>query len=445
MKHFATILFLIVINYSFGQSSQPIAFNKELPDVSVNKTSDLTYKLNLSKGGVYQVTVLQKGIDVALQLKDKTNKQLVEKDSPNGQNGYEKFEYIPAEGGDYFLTIKRLEDSGNPDSGKVSVLIKKLSKNELREREVIRKELEPENKKNVQTLDIDHFWQAFDNLKNSKTHSDSVASFQKLYLDRATDGLIDFIQARDFTAEKFVEEVSRFSKFYSSVRPNTYEVKKAEPLIEEVFAKFSELYPNFKPFKVCFAIGLVNTGGTVSGKFVLIGSEVTTSTKSVDLSEFNGSAFSKVLEGETDVVQKIRNIVSHECVHTQQKSDIDSNAFNCQLLTSVLGEGVCDFIGELVAGGQINKIAQEYGKAHEKQLWTEFKSEMCSNRYNNWLYNYSTVKNKPADLGYYMGYEIAKSYYENAADKKQAIIDIIEMDDPMKFLVLSKYDKKPKR
>ena len=52
------------------------------------------------------------------------------------------------------------------------------------------------------------------------------------------------------------------------------------------------------------------------------------------------------------------------------------------------------------------------------------------------------VKDKPADLGYYMGYHIAKSYYENAKDKKQAVIDIIEMKNPLQFLGKSGYDKK---
>ena len=37
------------------------------------------------------------------------------------------------------------------------------------------------------------------------------------------------------------------------------------------------------------------------------------------------------------------------------------------------------------------------------------------------------VKDKPADMDYYMGYRIAKSYYENAKGKKQAVIDIIQM------------------
>jgi predicted Zn-dependent protease DUF2268 len=411
---------------SFAQTPQNIEFNKEYKDVFLNKTSDLTYKLKLSKGGVYQISVLQQGVDVVLILTDNANKKILDKDSPNGQFGYEKFEYSPVLTSTFFLKINRLEEAGNPDTGSVTVFIKSLTKEEIALKEKIRKELEPENKKNVLTLDIDHFWEAFDNLKTCKTHSDSVASFQKLYFDRATNGLIDFMSVRDFSAEKFTNVIAKFSKFYNSVRKNTYEVKKAAPLIEEVFLKFKELYPNFKPFKVCFAIGMLTSGGTVSNSFVLIGTEISTSTRDVDLSEFNNDAFSKILAGDNNIVQHLKNVIAHECVHTQQKQTTDSTGIRCDLLYAVMQEGFCDFIGELVAGKQINEVAQEYGNKHEKELWTAFKNELCSESTNNWLYNYGNVKDKPADLGYYIGYKIAQEYYKNSTDKKQAVVTLLK-------------------
>lgn len=440
MKRTALLsLLLLSTLLSIGQS---IEFNIEYKDITITKTFSSTYQLKFVKGGVYKVSVMQQGVDVILTLTDSNNKKILDQDSPNGANGPEKFDYVPETSGTYSLSIKRLEEDGNPDTGKVTVLVKSLNKQEIVLYEKNKKELAVENSKTVQTLDLDHFWEAFDNLKKCATHADSVASFDNLYLDRATDGLKDFIGARGFTSEKFVTTVAKFPKFYASVRSNTYECKKAAPLIDEIFEKFKGIYTNFKPFKVCFAIGIVNTGGTVSSNFVLIGSEVSTSTVNTDLSEFNNSAFSKVLAGDKDIVQKIKNIVAHECVHTQQKSRQDSLSVKCPLLYAVMKEGFCDFIGELVAGDQINKVAQAYGDKHEKQLWTELKNELCNTSINNWLYNYNTVKDKPADLGYYMGYKIAQEYYKNAADKKQAVTDIIEMTDPIKFLQLSKYDLK---
>lgn len=424
-----------------GQNLQKISLNQAYPNIKMD-AAELQYEVSLTQGSLYQFSVMQQGIDVVVVLQNDAKAQLVELDSPNGTNGLERFEYTALKTGKYFLAIKRLEEPGNAADGKITLTVKKFTKDEIRLREKIKKELEPENKKNVLTLDIDHFWEAFDQLKKCKTKADSVAVFQTTYLDRATNGLLDFIKARDYTAEKFVASVSKFPKFYNSVRKNTYEVKNAEPLIEEIFTQFKALYPNFKPFKVCFAIGLVNTGGTVSDQFVLIGTEVSTSTKEVDLSEFNNSAFGKVLANETNIVQQIKNIVAHECVHTQQNTPIDANAVSCGLLYKVMQEGFCDFIGELVVGSQINKVAKTYGDAHEKELWTELKNELCNQSNKNWLYNYFSTKDRPADLGYYMGYKIAESYYQNATDKKQAVIDIIEMSNPLQFLEKSKYDKK---
>jgi hypothetical protein len=438
------LLLFFISNFIFGQTPETIELNKEYPNFQIDSSINPVYKLHLEKGGLYQINVLQQGIDVKLVLANKNSIQILEKDSPNGQNGLETFEYSPQKTSIFFLIIKRLPEKGNPGKGKFTINIKRFTKSEIQSREDTKRELESENNKTVQTLDIDHFWEAFDRLKTCKTHFDSVQAFQKLYLDRATDGLIDFIKQRDFSAEKFVVAVNQFPKFYNAVRRNTYESKKAAPLIEEVFLKFKEIYPSFKPFKVCFAIGLISSGGTTSNSFVLIGAEVTTSTKDVDLSEFKANSFSKVLASEGIILQKIKNMVSHECVHTQQKKGLEKNAINCPLLYSVMHEGFCDFIGELVVGSQINIVAQEYGNNHEKELWEEFKNEMCSNDSKKWLYNYFTSKDRPADLGYFIGYKIAKEYYQNATDKNQAIINIIEMDDPLRFLEISRYDQKQK-
>ena len=54
---------------------------------------------------------------------------------------------------------------------------------------------------------------------------------------------------------------------------------------------------------------------------------------------------------------------------------------------------------------------------------------------SDWLFN-GTVE-KPGDLGYWVGYRVAKSYYQRATDKKQALREIIEMTDAKAFLARS--------
>lgn len=423
-------MFMLLFRFLTATAQQTVNVNKEYKDIQLTKIATLHYTFNLAKNNIYQFSILQQGIAVYYRLDEEgSNKNVYESNYPADISGYERFEYIPTASGLFSLTIKRFDDPQNTDSGQITLYIKHLNKAETALRIKIKKELEPENSKNVQTVDIDHFWEAYDNLKTCKTTLDSAASFQKMYLDKATNGLLDFIQVRDLTAEKFVKAVSENAAFYQSVRNNTYAARKAEPVIEEVFARFKQLYPNFKPFKVCFAVGIKNTGGTVSNAYVLIGTEVTTAT------DGNDTATSE------ELIKKIRGIVAHECVHTQQKPGTDSAAIKCTLLDQSLREGSCDFIGELVTG--VSRTS-EYGDKNENKLWTEFKNELCNQSISNWLYNGYAVKDKPADLGYYIGYKIAKEYYRNAPDKKQAIIDIIEMPNPMRFLEMSRYDQKEK-
>lgn len=444
MKFFFIFL-MACCSSAIGQTNQTaidkgaLITGTEYPDTRMFKNDTHHYTIYIEKGRHYEFKIMQKGIDVMVKLIDANGKKLEEKDSPNGNSGPEDFELVAAGNGAYTLEIIPFNDPKAADSGTYHVFVKKLTAAQVKRKAAIKKELAEENKKNVLTLDIDHFWDAFDQLKKCETHKDSVTAFQERYIDKATGGFLDFLAARRFTAEEYTRTVARFPKFYNSIRANTYEVKKAVPLIEEVFANFKKLYPAFKPFKVCFAIGTIRTGGTVSKDFVLIGSEITTSTRYNDLSELINTAMGKVLAGDTDVVQKIKNIVAHECVHTQQNEVMDSTAEKCDLLYASLMEGSCDFIGEMIAGNQINKVAKEYGDKNEASLWREFNGELCNTSIDNWLYNFSVVKDRPADLGYYIGYKICEAYYNKQADKNQAIVDILQMKDAKKFLEISGY------
>jgi uncharacterized protein YjaZ len=58
---------------------------------------------------------------------------------------------------------------------------------------------------------------------------------------------------------------------------------------------------------------------------------------------------------------------------------------------------------------------------------------MYKPNYSNWIYNAGTAKDRPADLGYYVGYLITRAYYENAKDKRRAVHDILNIQDARAF------------
>ncbi len=57
----------------------------------------------------------------------------------------------------------------------------------------------------------------------------------------------------------------------------------------------------------------------------------------------------------------------------------------------------------------------------------------------DWLYGLSGKDGRPNDLGYWMGYEIAKAYFNKKKDKKRAVESIIKIEDYPAFLEESGY------
>lgn len=285
----------------------------------------------------------------------------------------------------------------------------------------------------ISTQDITHFWEAYDSLATSK---DSVATFQRLYIDRATPGFIAFIKARDFTAKEYVALIKRYPKFWISIRPNTERIANRKHEVEEVFKRFKILYPDFKAPKVCFAIGGLRTGGTTTSDLILIGSEIASADSTTNKIEFTGW-LQYVIGNTGDIVA----MVAHEAVHTQQPKNLAfiKGQMNHRLLSQSLHEGAADFIGMQVTGFVINKTQYAYGIDHEAALWKEFQPQMLDNDYSVWLYNGNQSSERPADLGYFMGARICESYFNRSTDKEKAIREIIRMKNNKKFLKRSGY------
>lgn len=287
----------------------------------------------------------------------------------------------------------------------------------------------------VFTSDIDNFWIAFDSIQSTKDSLQQIGFIQKLYIDKGSKGLKAFMEARDYTAKLWVELIRKYPKFWNSIRPNTLTVKSYAAEIEQSIKKLKDLYPGLKEAKIYFTVGGLRSGGTTMDDMVLIGSEIAAGNASTDVSEFPNNWLEGIFKN-----QQADNLVAlniHEYVHTQQKGNPKD------LLGQAIKEGACDFIMELVTGKLLQNNYIVYGRQHAADLKERFKLEMFTTAYSNWLYNGSNARNV-ADLGYYMGYVICKTYYENSSDKKTAIKEIIELnysnsDAVENFLKRSKY------
>ena len=137
-------------------------------------------------------------------------------------------------------------------------------------------------------------------------------------------------------------------------------------------------------------------------------------------------------------IDVLPHIVAHELIHYQQKHPMADRS----LLAQAIHEGSADFVGERISGGNINDHLHRYGNPIEKELWLAFQQEMGGTDVSNWLYQGDKAKTRPADLGYYMGYKICEAYYNQSADKTQALRDILEIKDFKQFLAASRYAEK---
>ena len=205
--------------------------------------------------------------------------------------------------------------------------------------------------------------------------------------------------------------------------------------------RFKKLYPPFREPKVYFTIGCLNSGGTTTKTKILIGSEIAASNNKVDSTELD-----KWLVDVFKMQSNIVSMVAHEVGHTQQINGDSENDGQSNLLGYCIAEGSCDFISELILEKPVASPYMEYGKANEKELWKIFKVEMLGQETKNWLYNGNEAPNGNADLGYFIGYKICKSYYENSKNKKTALREIIELnytkENVVEFLNKSKYNEK---
>ncbi len=287
------------------------------------------------------------------------------------------------------------------------------------------------------TSDIDNFWVAYDSIRKTGDHSKQLAIINELYIDKGTKGLHAFMKSRNFTDSLYVELINDFPLFWNSVRKNTLSIKDRKEELSAAVANLQRLYPDLKEAEIYFTIGGLTTGGTITDHSVLIGSEIAAGDKTVDVSEFQNNWLQQVFEHQSADNFVFLNI--HEYVHTQQTGS------RKKVLNHSLREGTCDFIAELALGTRKQTYYQKYGLAHEADIKADFKRDMFTDRLSNWLYN-GNRKKEGSDLGYFMGYVIAKAYYQQAADKVAAVKEIIELnfaDDTAveQFLERSKYYK----
>lgn len=281
--------------------------------------------------------------------------------------------------------------------------------------------------------DVALFWSAFDKLQYQQTKEDSIAVMQREYLDKATVGVEQFMKGRISSAAYLQKTISKHRDYYTSLRQHTAKLEQILPRLDKHYKRLKRLYPETNIPKVYFVVGALNSAGTIVNDPIV----------GVDMFGFYPDTpkdeLSPWLNSVLRPIENIDVVVVHEMVHALQKGH---EGVENTLLKKSIGEGAADFIGQLVTDSNINKHIHVYGNQNERELWLEFRNEMHGTDISNWLYNGLTSKERPADLGYFIGYKICEAYYNNAKNKKQAIKELLDIKDYDAFLAKSGYDLK---
>lgn len=274
--------------------------------------------------------------------------------------------------------------------------------------------------------DIDIFWQAFDAPQSGSAGN----PFQDLYLKRGSKGLQDFIPERIESAEALRDMVLKERAYYEKIRPSTMKARQYEKQIRAAYYALKFWYPKAVFPPVYFVIGRTTSGGTASPNGLIIGMET-----------MADGSYTTSYGRPSFPLDYLPFIVAHEIIHFLQKEYKGQPT----LLRECIREGSADFIGELIAGEKVKMLngerVYEYGDRHEIELFRQFLQDKDSREFPTWLYG-QTKDGRPQNLGYWIGYRIAESFFRKTKDKKKAISRILNIRDYEKFFLASGYAPK---
>lgn len=278
-----------------------------------------------------------------------------------------------------------------------------------------------ENKQQFVSSDITNFWKAYEKITATTDVKLQYNYINDLFINKASAGLKSMMAVRNYTDTDYVAAINKYPEFWNSIKKNTLNIQQHYPEIESALSKLKKSYINFKPATIYFTIGVFRSGGTAEEDRVLIGSELSLADKAVvseELPEWLQTFFNSYTP-----INDIALLCTHEYIHTMQNEGVDN------LLCNALREGVAEFLSCLVTERASNTPSFSFGKKNEAAVRQKFIEDLfLPERLYNWMWGENKNEFKERDLGYYIGYRICEEYYNKAANKENAIKELIELD-----------------
>jgi hypothetical protein len=270
--------------------------------------------------------------------------------------------------------------------------------------------------------DIENFIQAYQKVLGG----DSVgATMQTDYLDRASPGLMMFIEKYDLTAERLESALAKYPEKYAAIASHRDVLESQEGEFRKAYAEIKRVIPDavFPPTYFVVAGHRGIGSGSIEGPLISI---------------------------EKDSAESIRGdlvaTLVHEMVHMEQLASLGPAYFEIfngpgkTLLALSIREGIATYFSEIITGGSPHKNeARAFLVEREADLWTRFKPMMLGSETGDFLWSDPADPEQPRDLGYAIGARIAEAYYTGASDREQAAREMMGVKDYSALLVRSGY------
>lgn len=256
----------------------------------------------------------------------------------------------------------------------------------------------------------------------TESPKDTAAMIDREYLANASAGLRAYAARYSVTGSSIAAALAAEPSRYANLNALADALVAQGPALRVAFRKLQEFHPDAVFPPIWFVVGDNGPGGLARPEGVLIAAE-----------RFTGHP--------EDVVP----LVLHELTHIQQATIQGLETYrriygpDQTLLALALREGTAELIAVLTTGRLINPVGERYGLAHERELWAKFREEMYRRETGDWMFVRPSNHEWPPDLGYWVGYRIAKSFFEAATDKRRAVRDMLALTDFVTFVAASQY------
>lgn len=267
--------------------------------------------------------------------------------------------------------------------------------------------------------DLENFVNAFKALEKD---TDTIEIFNKMYFEKASIGLKEFVNRHGLTAQMLKKAVAKSPDKYRKIETFIEDLDELKSKLVKVLKDFQNIVPNTMFAPTYLLVG-ANRGIAQASQF---GQLVT---------------ITRLLKNEERLLQ----VIIHELAHFQQAKTLGGPQYVAlysqanNMLGICLREGGAEFITDQVFGSITQSKSIDYYVENEVELKQKFLEDLKSQDNSFWLWDSVGQKDYPQLLGYVMGYKIWKNYYNKAGDSDQVIGEILNLTDPDKYIEKSDY------